>query len=183
MMKKYTLLFLILSSLFSKAQPLFMANKGEVSFYSSAPLEDIKAESKQVNGMINTQTGEVAFVIPMRSFHFAKALMEEHFNEKYIESDKYPQATFKGKINEPIDMNKKGKQRLSVNGVMTIHGQSKNITENGDLEIGDDKLTLATEFYLAIRDYNITVPTLLIKNIADTVQVRLKADYVPYKKK
>jgi hypothetical protein len=183
MKRKFLFLFLGLSTFFANAQSLFMVEKGVVSFYSYAPLEDIKAESRQVNGMINTQTGEVAFIIPMRSFHFAKALMEEHFNEKYIESDKYPQATFKGKIVEPIDMSKKGKQQLSVSGIMTIHGQEKNIQEKGELEVNNDKLTLTTEFYLAIKNYNITVPTLLIKNIADTVQVKLKADYVPYKKK
>lgn len=165
------------------AQKVFIADKGEVTFYSYAPLEDIKAESRQLNGMINTTTGEVAFMIPMRSFHFAKSLMEQHFNEKYIESDKYPHATFKGKINETIDVAKTGRQHLTVNGMMSIHGKEKNISESGELEIGQDQLTLTSEFYVALKDYNITIPSLLLKNIADSVQVKMKINYVPYKKK
>jgi len=177
----FSVIVLLVSGL--RAQTVFIAEKGEATFYSYAPLEDIKAESKQLNGMINTLTGEVAFMIPMRSFRFAKSLMEEHFNEKYIESEKYPQATFKGKINETIDLSKTGKQQLTVSGEMKIHGKTKNIYEKGQLETGNEQLILTSEFYVALKDYDITIPSLLLKNIADSVQVKIKAIYVPFKKK
>jgi hypothetical protein len=183
MIRKIVIFIIHLSGIYVNAQTVFISDKSEVSFYSYAPLEDIKAESKQLNGMINTVTGDVAFMIPMRSFHFAKALMEEHFNEKFIESEKYPQTTFKGKVTEPIDLTKTDVQHLTVTGEMNIHGQSKNIKEKGELIAGKDQLTLTSEFYVALKDYNITIPSLLLKNIADSVLVKLKVTYVPYKKK
>src|SRR5690349_13857977 len=111
---KYLFCFLlVIISVESNAQNTWKASKGEVTFYSYAPLEDIKATSTQVNSFIATDKKEVVFIIPMRSFQFAKALMQEHFNEKYIESDKYPQATYKGKINEDVDFKKPGAYQLT----------------------------------------------------------------------
>ena len=120
-MKYIILSFFILLVSFCKSQSVFITEKGEATFYSYAPVEDIKATSNQVNSIINTLTGEVAFMIPMRSFHFAKSLMEEHFNEKYIESEKYPQATFKGNILEKVDFSKNGILQLTAKGKINIH--------------------------------------------------------------
>ena len=165
------------------AQTIFISDNGEVTFYSYSPVEDIKATSKQVNSIINTVTGEVAFMIPMRSFHFAKSLMEEHFNEKYIESEKYPQATFKGTIDQKIDFTKNGILNLTATGKLNIHGKEKNIVEKGDIEIKGDKIILTTDFNVALADFNIKITKILFNNIADTINVKIKASYVPYKKK
>ena len=183
-MHKYTfILFLISFSLSTKSQTIYIVEKGNVTFYSYAPIEDIKAESNQVNGLINTVTGEMAFIIPVRSFHFAKSLMEEHFNEKYLESEKFPQATFKGKINEKIDLAATGIFQMTSNGTLYIHGKEKQINEKGTLEISMDKITLTTELHVALEDYEIRKPKILFNNIADTIQIKLRAVYVPYKKK
>ena len=183
MLKMFFLFVLISFALSVKAQTVYITENGEVTFYSYAPVEDIKATSSQVNSIINTVTGEVAFMIPMRSFHFAKALMEEHFNEKYIESEKYPQATFKGTINEKVDFSIKGIFPLTATGKMNIHGKEKEIIEKGEIELTEDKIILNTEFNVAIADYNIKTPKLLFNNIADTINVKMKVIYVPYKKK
>ena len=178
----FTILFFLIAVAVS-SQTIYSVEKGDVTFYSYAPLEDIKAESKQVNGLINTLTGEIAFIIPMRSFHFPKSLMEEHFNEKYIESEKFPQASYKGKINEKIDFSATGVFQLTTSGILSLHGKEKEINEKGTIEISKEKITLTTEFNVAISDFNIKIPQLLFNNVADTVQVKLKANYVPYKKK
>jgi polyisoprenoid-binding protein YceI len=181
---KHTLLISILFLTINvRAQNVFIADTGHVTFYSYAPIEDIDATSKQVNSIYNNTNNEIAFMIPMRSFTFKKALMQEHFNEKYIESDKYPQATFKGKVNEKVDVTKPGKYAVSATGTLTIHGKEKQITEKGEMEIGDNRITLTTKFFVAIADYNIKIPQLLFNNVADTIEVRMQTVYIPYKKK
>src|SRR5689334_4180471 len=123
---KYTIFILLLSCIaVTNAQTVFIADTGKVTFYSYAPIEDIDATSTQVNSIYNSVNGEIAFMIPMRTFTFKKALMQEHFNEKYMESDKYPHATFKGKVNEKVDVTKPGKYPVSATGTLTIHGKEK----------------------------------------------------------
>ena len=170
------------NAIFANSQTIYKAIEGEITFYSYAPLEDIKATSTQVNSFINLLTNEVVFLIPMRSFHFEKSLMQEHFNEKYIESDKYPQATYKGVINEKVDYAKRGKVTLTSTGKMNIHGQEREVNETGEMEIKNDTIVLESKMYIAVADYNISIPQLLFNNIADTVEVKLKAIYIPYKK-
>ena len=175
-----SLLFFVINA---NSQTVFISDKGEATFYSYAPVEDISASSKQVNSIINILTGEIAFMIPMRSFHFPKSLMEEHFNEKYIESEKYPQATYKGVINEKIDFSKDGTYQLTTKGKLNIHGIEKEVNEKGELVVSPGQLSLTTELFVALEDYNIKKPQLLFSNIADTIQVKIKANYVPFKKK
>jgi hypothetical protein len=183
MKKFYFLLLCIFFSTNISAQTVFINDSSEVTFYSYAPLEDIKATSRQMNSILNTVTGELAFMIPMRSFRFPKALMQEHFNEKYMESEKYPHATFKGKVNEKIDFSKPGTYNLTATGKITIHGKEKEITEIGVLEIETQKISLTSEFHVALEDFNITKPQIMFNNIADTIDVKMKVNYVPYKKK
>lgn len=183
-MKKIFLFISLFYSIFnSHAQSVFIADTGEVTFYSYAPVEDIQATSHKVNSMINLLTGEIAFMIPIRSFLFEKALMQQHFNEKYMESEKYPHATFNGKIEEKIDFTKYGAIPLTARGKLSIHGVEKEIVQRGIIEIGKDILSLSTELNVVLDDYNIKKPQLLFNNIADTINVKLKAGYVPYKKK
>jgi hypothetical protein len=182
-MKKIIILVFLLSNLKSFSQLLFKADSGEITFYSYAPIEDIKATSKQINSFINFSTNEFAFMIPIRSFHFEKSLMEEHFNEKYMESDKFPQATFKGTIDQKIDPSKDGKYDVTATGKMNIHGVENDISEPGQIEIKGDKINVTTDFHVAIKDYNITIPQILFNNIADTIDVKLNAAYSIYQKK
>ena len=176
-----TILFFAFSRV--DAQTVFISDSGVATFYSYALLEDITATSNSVNSIINTVNYEIAFMIPMRSFRFAKALMQEHFNEKYIESDKFPQALYKGKINEKVDCSKPGKYPVSTSGTLTIHGVEKTIHEKGELKVDSGSLSVSTKFFVAIEDFHITKPRLLFNNIADTIEVNINAFYKPYIKK
>ena len=111
-MKKHIgmLAILALSGTSLLGQGKYLGNEGKVSFFSSAPLEDIEAVHEEVSGVIDAESGEVAFIVRMTGFQFEKKLMQEHFNENYVESEKFPNATFEGKItnNKDIDYSKKG---------------------------------------------------------------------------
>ncbi len=164
------------------AQSVFSCKEGQVSFFSEALLENIEAHSTGVNSFLNVSTKEVAFIIPIRGFKFAKSLMQEHFNEKFMESDKYPNATFSGKINEAVEFSKDGTYTTTSIGKLKIHGVEKEVTLSGTLVVIKKEIKLSSEFYVAIKDYNITIPKLLFQNIADTVLVKMNVNYIPYQK-
>ena len=154
-----------------------------ISFYSKSPIEDIAATTKKATVVLKTTTNDIQFGIPMITFKFRKALMEEHFNEKYAESDKYPTCTFKGKINEAIDYTKDGEYKASVKGTLNLHGVSKEIEAYGTITINGNSLTLVSTFKIRVADYNIKIPSLYVKNIAEIVDVNVNAVLEPFVKK
>jgi len=181
MKKKIVLLLLLLPAAFCKAQ-VYTAKSGTASFYSEAPLENIEAISSSVQSIMNTTTKSIAFIISIRSFQFKKDLMKEHFNEKYLESDKFPNATFSGKINEDLDLAKEGTYNVTSTGKIAMHGQEKEITVPGTFTVKNGEAMLESNFPLAVADFKIEIPQLLFQNIADTVAVKLNVNYQPYKK-
>lgn len=166
----------------SSGQTIYICHNGEVTFFSKAPIENIDATSKSMNSILNTSNGEIVFIVPMTSFNFKKLLMQEHFNEKYVESDKYPNAAYKGKINDSIDYAKDGEYEIASTGTLTIHGVDQPRTEKGELKIKDGKISIQSEFNVALKEFNIQIPKLVIKNISDSVKVNFNAEYIPYKK-
>jgi polyisoprenoid-binding protein YceI len=162
------------------AQPVYSAKEGTASFFSKATIEDIQAESKSVNSFINTSNGEVVFIIPIRSFKFPKPLMQEHFNENYLESDLYPNATYKGKINETLDFTKDGTFEVTTTGVLTLHGVDQTRTEKGTLTVKDGQITLGSKFKVKLEDHKIKIPKIVIDNIAEVINVTLHTIYIPY---
>lgn len=167
----------------SKAQNVFICRHANVSFFSSAPVEDIAAKTSQAVSAINMQTGAIYFKIPIRTFQFRKSLMQEHFNTDYIESDKYPFAEFKGKILNFKRPDGDGKYNVIVDGQLTIHGVTKEYKEPGTLEIKDGKVTAHSTFNIRIADHHVDIPQILFKNIAEVVEVTVNATYEPQKKK
>ncbi|MBK5283803.1 MAG: YceI family protein, partial [Bacteroidia bacterium] len=135
-----------------------------------------------INSFLNFSTGAVIFLLPIRSFKFSRDLMEEHFNEKYLESDKYPNATFRGKINEPDDVLKTGIHNVTVTGKLNIHGVENELTVPGVIITADDTIKVRSLFAIAVKDYKIKIPKLVFQNIADTVTVKVNAKYTIYKK-
>lgn len=181
-MKKTILLaVMLLRALASDAQ-IFTAKSGEASFFSSAPLENIVAKTTSVNSVLNAGTRDIAFIIPMISFRFENALMQEHFNEKYVESHKFPQAKFKGNIKDAIDFTKDGVYPVTVTGILTIHGVEKALTVKGIITIKGGEISAECAFYVSIKDHKIEIPTLMAQKIAETVEVKIKSTYIPYKK-
>ncbi len=169
-------LLICVSSL--QAQKLIVRN-GHIWFYSQAPLEDIEAHNHQVTSVIDMASGNMAFAVLMKAFQFEKALMQEHFNEKYIESDKYPKASFKGSISnfKELDLSKDGTYDVKVIGELSIHGVSKEVQADGKLIISEGKLSATSTFPLRVADYEIKIPAVVRDNIAKIVDVHLEMDY------
>mgnify|MGYP001168719566 CR=1 FL=1 len=181
-MKTILSLLSLLLAISSFGQTVFIDKSGKISFYSEAPLENIEAKHTGVNAILNTSTNEIAFIVPIRGFNFEKELMQEHFNEKYLESDKYPNASYKGNIVDSIDWSVPGTYTVSTTGTFSLHGVEKEINEKGAFTVDGNKINLQSQFKIAIADYNISIPKLLFQNIADTVLVTLNSDFEPFKK-
>jgi len=171
--------FLVLS-LTANAQK-YITRDGYISFFSHAPIEDIKADNNQVASVIDTSTGDIVFQVLIRSFHFVKTLMEEHFNENYMESDKIPKSTFTGKIVNIKDVNfsSAGTYNVTVEGDLSIHGVTKKVTAKGTLEIVDGGINATSKFNIEPEEYNITIPSVVRNNIAKVVEVTVALKYTP----
>lgn len=183
---KKTFLFLFALTLFSTQfyGQRFITKTAHVFFYSEAPLETIEAHNKQVNAALDIKTGDMVFKILMKSFIFEKALMQEHFNENYVESDKFPNATFKGKVTnlDEIDFSKAGNYPAEVKGTLTIHGESQTIQAFGEFEIGEGTINCTSKFTIKIADYNISIPGAVAGKIAEEIEITVDASMKEYKK-
>ncbi|WP_296705300.1 YceI family protein [Algoriphagus sp.] len=171
-MKKINLiLILCLISSLATAQTLYSTNKGQVSFFSDAPLEDIEAINKVSAAIINADNNELAVQMRIIDFEFPNKLMQEHFNENYLESEKYPNAVFKGKIKESIDIKTAGTYPATAVGTMTIHGVTNSVSIPGTIVSDGNQLKLDFKFPITLSDYKIDIPTIVFKKIAEVVDV------------
>lgn len=180
-MRKIILLAALVVSFCAKAQ-IFIGEEGTVSFFSKTAMEDIDAVNKLVKPILNGKNGEIAFKVTNIAFKFKSALMEEHFNENYMESEKYPHTIFKGKINETIDYTKEGENNVTVTGKMNMHGVEKDVTYKGKLIIKGGKVMLECTFKVKLADYNIKVPSVVGANIAEDIEIKVNSTLIPYKK-
>ena len=181
MNKAILLLSIAILPLVVNAQ-IYLAKDCEITFFSQAPMENIEAVNKAAKPILNASTGDIQVKIAIQGFQFDKPLMQEHFNENYMESDKFPNAIYKGKINEKIDYTKDGITKVTVTGKMTIHGIEKEKNIDGTVSIKGQQVIIDTKFNIHIADYNIKIPNVVVKNIAEDVEVKLKANLEPYKK-
>ena len=172
----WLLLFgLLLLSAGARAQSRYMTREGVVTFFSSSPVEDIEARSQQTAAVLDLQTQQLAFTIPVKSFQFKRSLMQEHFNENYLESDRYPKATFTGKLTA-IDaeaLRNGGPQKVTAEGDLTIHGVTRHVQVPGTLELQNGRLLVHATVPVAPADYKIEIPALVRDHIAKIVSVRV----------
>ena len=183
MKKLIFLIFLCCNHLVSIAQnSIYSTKEGEVSFFSKAPLEDIDAKNTKAISFFNTSNSEIVVRIPIRQFQFRNRLMQEHFNENYMESEKYTHATFKGKVNEAIDFKKAGTYDISATGTLNIHGANQKRTLKGKLTVSDNLIRLNTTFNVMLADHKIKIPRLVFNKIAETIAVSTYFTYLPYQK-
>lgn len=182
-MKKLFILFVFVSvAAIAAAQNIQMTKTGKVSFLSKAKsIEKVEAENNEVSSILNTQTGDFVFAVLMKSFHFQLALMEEHFNENYVESTKYPKSTFKGKITNlsTVSFAKDGAYPVNVEGDMTLHGVTKKITTSGTITIKGGKVAAYSKFSVKLKDYNISIPSLVADKISEDIDVTVDCKYEP----
>jgi len=151
----------------------YVTKTGKISFYSYAPIENIQADNGQVNASLNLTTGDFIVKVLMKSFEFKKSMMQEHFNDDYVESDTYPNASFKGKVVNiaDIDTTKSGPVKVQVKGSLTIHGVTKEINSEGTLEVKDGTIIGLSKFTITLKDYNITIPSTVVNNISKTIEI------------
>lgn len=170
---------LLLYTVQAQAQQLWSSQKAAVSFFSSTVMEDIEAKSASGSSVLDGQTGTIVFKVANTSFQFKKKLMQEHFNENYMESEKYPYTTFKGKLKDLPDLSKNGTYLLAFEGNLNLHGVTKVYQGNVNLVVANGVLSAKSTFKIRIADHEIKIPTLVFKNIAEYVEVRIVAQYLP----
>jgi polyisoprenoid-binding protein YceI len=158
----------------------YMTRTGKITFFSSTSLENIEAFNNEVAAVADAGSGEVVFQAPIKSFKFEKALMQEHFNENYMESDKYPKAEFKGRIANMSAANysKDGTYNVTATGKLTMHGVTRDVSIPGTITIKGNEATINSKFKVRTADYGIKIPTLvegkIAKDIAITVNTILQ---------
>lgn len=169
----FFLLFLLMNVSLIAFSQVYVTRNGTIRFFSQTPLENIEAINRQTMSALNTETGEFVFRLPIRSFAFDKALMQEHFNDNFMESHKYPNASFQGEITniDELDLDRDGTYEVSVAGALTIKDVTRNISKPGKLIIKDGQITSSAEFVIRPEDYNIRIPGRYIRNIASEIEV------------
>ena len=163
------------------AQGVYSTSAGNTRFSSETPLENINAENKKSQVILNTATSEIAIRMNMKDFVFPNKLMQEHFNENYIESDKYPTATFSGKIDKAPDYTRDGQYDISATGKFTVHGVTKERTINGKVKVESGKITISSDFEVPLTDHRIEVPQVVFVKIAQVISVKTQYALSPRK--
>lgn len=167
------------------SQSKFFTKSGNISFYSVAEQENIEAHSNRAISIFDKESGAVEFSVLIKSFQFEKALMQEHFNENYMESEKFPKATFKGVSEElkKIDFTKDGTYVINLSGNLIIHGETKKITTPMTFIVKKGVISATAEFNVLVKDYNIKIPNVVGKKIAEEILIKINIkDYQPHKK-
>ena len=162
----------------------YITKNGHIKFYSETPMETIEADNHQVNSALDVSTGDFVFKVLMKSFEFEKALMQEHFNENYVESDKFPNATFKGKVLHvaDYDFTSDNTYEVVVEGNLTMHGETNKVNVKGTFTVKDEKITGTSTFIIKPEDYGIKIPKTVVDNIAEEIEVTVDAKLEAYKK-
>ena len=157
------------------AQGRYLTKTGLVSFFSASPIEDIEARNQQVAAVLDFSTGQLAFSVPVKGFVFKRTLMQEHFNENYMESDKYPKATFTGRFVgfDASQLATAGPHPAQVEGDLTLHGVTHHLRVPATVDLRGGQLLAQATFPVASADYNIEIPLLVRNNIAKIISVRV----------
>ncbi len=173
----------IIVSFSLQAQDKYFTKTGKVSFYSVAPLEDIEAHHRSVTAILDTKAGSLQFALLINGFEFEKALMQEDFNDDYMESAKYPKAEFKGQVmnNSTIVYSKDGEYPAKVKGALSIHGETKEMEASGKLIVKEGRIVMNAIFNILLSDYKIPIAKLVKDKISNKVKITLDVALEPLK--
>lgn len=166
-----TLLLLVTSTCFYAQK--YTTKTGNIKFEASVPaFEEVAGENKSVSAVLESSTGDIAVLALMKGFRFKVALMEEHFNENYVESDKFPKATFKGKI-ESFDVSKLTAEpkAFTITGDLTLHGKTKKVSDSAKISKSGNTITITGAFDVKPADFAIEIPSVVSKKVADKISV------------
>lgn len=177
-MKTFLAIALCLCAQIAIGQKYF-SKTGKISFYSEAALEKIEAHNNSASTVIDVATGAVEWGVLIQGFKFEKALMQDHFNENYMESTKYPKAKFKGKIDNisSLSFTKDGQYTANISGQLEMHGVTQTINTMATIIVKNGTVSATSKFSVKIADYKIEVPKLMEDNIAKSVDIDITAEY------
>ncbi len=167
----------MLSSLLVYSQK-YTSSESMIKFFSEAPLENIDAVNNEARSIFDASTGDIVFSVPIESFEFEKKLMQEHFNENYLETEKYPKSTLKATIKDWSGT--KGLSQVVAVGELTIHGVTNQVEINGEINYADDQVEVSAVFPVRLEDYKVKIPKAVFYNIAEEVEVTVQFTYAPY---
>ena len=167
------------------AQDKVFTRSGNISFLSETSAENIDATNNEVFSVVDLQKGELAFQVLVTGFKFKKALMQEHFNEDYLESDKFPKASFRGTIADlsKLSFSQDGTYRTMVTGVLTMHGVENKIAVPAVFTISNKHIAAESKFVVKLADYKISIPSLVAGQISEFIELKVSCQYEPYVKK
>ena len=157
----------------------YFTKTGEISFYSYTPIENIKAVSNTATTVYDSESGNIQWAVLIKSFTFEKSLMQEHFNENYMESSKFPKASFKGQIKNHANVNlqKDGTYSVDVEGELTIHGLTNVVSTKATFVIVKGAIKATCSFKALVADYGIEIPSVVKENIAKEIEININAKY------
>jgi polyisoprenoid-binding protein YceI len=177
--------FVVIAAILAFSMPAFsqkfFTRDAKIQFSSETPLEKIEAVNKSASAVLDTKSGAIQWKVLIKSFLFEKALMQDHFNENYMESSKFPDATFKGTITNLSDINfaKDGKYTAHATGKMKIHGVERDIKTTGTITVAGTSIRINSDFAVAPADYNISIPSVVRDNIAKEIKVNVDGTLAP----
>ena len=169
-------LIFLFGGIFANAQ-LFQSTSSKISFLSDAPLEDIYAESKKSKSVLDASEKKIVVLMKPNTFIFKNPMMQEHFNENYMESDKYPKASLSGSIVGDFDLTKDGDYAVTVKGKLKVHGIEKEREIKGGITVRNGKVSIDAKFAIQVADHGIKIPSMKIKTIAEVVEVSVSVEY------
>ena len=180
-MKRLSVLLFLMFIVTAINAQKYMTKNGYIGFFSHTAMEDIKGDNNQVASVLDITTGEMVFQVLIKSFHFDRALMEEHFNENYMESDKFPKSSFKGKITNlsAVNFSKDGIYDVTVDGDLTIRDATNKITTTGKIEVKNGELAATSKFNISPEDYKISIPSVVREKINKNLEVTVSMKYTP----
>ena len=183
--KLFTAIFILLSIASVNAQDKFYTKTAKAFFKCTKPAspEKIEGTNKSITCVLDAKTGNVQFAVLMKGFEFERSLMQEHFNENYVESDKFPKSEFKGQItnNNEINYAKDGNYSAKVKGTLLIHGETKNVETVGTLSVKNGKPEISAAFQVLLSDYKISIPSLVSDKISNTADITIEGKLDPLK--
>jgi len=177
-MKSVIAIILLLSSQLAIGQKYY-SKTGKITFFSQASMEKIEAENTSASTVIDVASGAIEWAVLIQGFKFEKALMQDHFNENYMESATYPKAKFKGKIDNlaSVNFSKDGVYNVTVSGQLEMHGVTKPVTTQGTITVKNGTVSAKSKLTVLVADYGIEIPKLVADNISKSVDITILADY------
>ena len=170
-------LFLFFASSFKEQVDIFHISKANIVFTSDAPMELIKAGSTELKGLIETGKKQFAFSVKIKSFKgFNTAFQKDHFNENYLESDKFPDANFSGKIIEDVDFSKNNILTVRAKGLLTVHGVAKERIIKSEMTIKNGIVSIKANFTVLLADHNIPIPKVVHEKLASEIKVEVSSE-------